>query len=289
MVGHVVSPATEGLPCYLVALPDITSRDAVLDAIDSFEELGAPVFLERYGSGLGATMTIEYIGRSYPALPVLNAAHEELLGSPLAPDQLGEHPAQDRLQALGFRVAGVSASPPGRRASSSRGSTAKKPAATRATGSRAPSRASAARVILLEWNVEPGELRTRQELAQTFGVSKHATVDISARSRSVLAFLSPQNGLAHRTEGGAYLVTGDGRRGNQVWNSANQAILNHQEKGYALRLFEECDEKWRPGGRRVRYVGAFQVDPEQPWLPETAEDADRKDRTVIVFRLLPVE
>ncbi len=272
-----------------MGLGEITSRDAVLDAIDEYEDLGADAFLERYGSGLSTSMTIEYVGRRFAALPALSVAHRVMHGTLLPPSELThEGDAQRQLETLGFRVSGASPAA-GRRASSS---TARKSTPRPRGGSSAVATAPAAKVRVqgLDWQLQPGDLRTRQELAQAFGCSKHTTIDTSRRVRSVLAFADPGTRpelVGWTPERDAYRIVGEGRRGDQQWSKPNQALAQHAEHGLTVRLFEECDEPWRPGGKRFAYVGAFALDPEQPWVSDTAPDAEGRDRSVFVFRLLP--
>ncbi|MFV0460682.1 MAG: hypothetical protein ACK5MT_18140 [Actinomycetales bacterium] len=276
-----------------MALGDITSRDAVLDAIDDYEDLGHLEFMQGYGAGLVGELTIEYIGRRYPARAVLNRAHEKLTGSALAVEDLPEVAAVRCLEQLGFRVSGLSAPAPTARAtrSSSRSSTtAKRSPAKRSQPSGTPR----ATIVGVEWTLEPGELHPRDTFKR-FGISRNALIEASVRARSLFLFISPfaagdaRTGLDFRRDGAAYLVVGDGRRGNQQWNAANTALLKHAENGHVVRLLEENDEPWRPGGRRFWYRGAFALDPEQPWQAEHRADAEGRDRTVIVFRLLPTD
>jgi 5-methylcytosine-specific restriction protein A len=85
-----------------------------------------------------------------------------------------------------------------------------------------------------------------------------------------------------------YLYTGDGKVGNQGWTTGNLAIKDHQIDGRALRLFKATGRELKPGGKIHYYVGEFVVDPEQPFVTETAPDANKDLRSVFVFRLKPV-
>lgn len=280
-----------------VGLADISSRDAVLDAIDEYEDLGAEAFLQRYGEGLSRDLHIEYISQKFAALPVIRVAHRVVAGELLEPGDLHDLAAvKDRLEALGFRVLGDVG--PVRRAGSVRSSAGQSTRTTRAASprrSRPETREPAVREqrrSLVDWTVPPDDLRTRRELASAFGATSNGVIDTSPRSQSVLAFASP---AASTTLDGwmsgrdAYRLTAEGRRGDQTWTAANQALLQHRERGWTVRLFEECEEAWRPGGKRYRYVGAFTLDADQPWTTDRAPDADDKDRSVICFRLLPVD
>jgi hypothetical protein len=76
-----------------------------------------------------------------------------------------------------------------------------------------------------------------------------------------------------------FLYAGEGQTGDQTMTGGNKAILNHVADGKALRLFE--------GARgTVRYVGEFQIDPDQPWhyIHARQRDSDAL-RKVIRFKL----
>lgn len=61
----------------------------------------------------------------------------------------------------------------------------------------------------------------------------------------------------------------------------NAAILNHADKGRALRVFKGT-------GGMVRYMGEFELD-DPPWVEQVAPATDDgPDRKVIVFRLRPI-
>lgn len=263
----------------------------MLDAIDEYEDLGAEEFLSRYGAGLVKSMTIEYVGRQFAALPTLSVAHRFLHGSLLTATDLAEPIAAQRLEALGFRVNGAPASTRARAGGASAGRA--RPASARSARPAMPavSREPVSQIRRLGWPFEKGDQRTRQELVTGIGASKHSTIDVSARTSSVIVFSHPGGaaGLVGWTpDGGAYRAIGEGRRGDQSWGEVNQALLHHAEAGLTVRLFEEVEEPWRPGGRRYTYLGEFGVDPGAPWQSEQAPDTDEKDRAVLVFRLVPL-
>lgn len=272
-----------------MGLADISSRDAVLDAIDEYEDLGADAFLQRYGDGLSRALTIEYVSQNFAALPVLRVAHRVVAGELLSTEALSDlRAAKTTLESLGFRILG-DAGPPARSAGARSGAsrlagTARGAGARRSPTERQATTAPDPRRSLLEWTMQPGELRTRRELASAFGASLHGVVDPSPRSSSVLVFAAASSALdGWTTDGQLYRLTGEGRRGDQTWTQGNQALLDHQQ--WPIRLFEECDEAWRPGGKRFEFIGSFRLDPDQPWTMERAADAEDVERAVICFRL----
>jgi 5-methylcytosine-specific restriction protein A len=89
-------------------------------------------------------------------------------------------------------------------------------------------------------------------------------------------------------DGKVFLYTGEGATGDQLMNHGNRAIREHREQGRALRLFIADGQIAGTGQRNQRYVGEFEIDPSKPYSVEDAVDRHGEDRTVFVFRLLPV-
>ena len=58
-----------------MGLSDITSRQAVLDAVDEFERLGRSTFLKRYGFGQSRDFFLVVNGRHYDSKAIVGAAH----------------------------------------------------------------------------------------------------------------------------------------------------------------------------------------------------------------------
>ena len=91
-----------------MGLSDLTSRDAVLDAVREFDELGRDRFLAKYGFGGARQYVLEIEGRLYDSKAIVGAAHGfqfPKLG-PLDASRFsgGEATVRRRLTALGFRV-----------------------------------------------------------------------------------------------------------------------------------------------------------------------------------------
>jgi hypothetical protein len=72
-----------------------------------------------------------------------------------------------------------------------------------------------------------------------------------------------------------------------MWKG-NLAILRHKERPAALRVF--VADGLIPGraAKQQRYIGEFEIDANEPWVPDQAEDDEGLMRSVIVFRLRPV-
>jgi hypothetical protein len=86
---------------------DVTSRDAVLDAIAEFDEIGREGFLAKYGFGPARDYVVAWNGKEYDSKAVLGAAHaHQHVGSePLrSQDFSGGDETRRTLERLGFEV-----------------------------------------------------------------------------------------------------------------------------------------------------------------------------------------
>lgn len=273
-----------------MAVLDVTARDAVLDAIDEFDELGREAFLARYGFGSDPVHVVDYTGTRYDSLPLLASAHNAQHGQPLTPVDFVDatRDARQVLEKLGFRVIQLIEEAPVRR---SRATATVRPATpTVRRVQAAPSTpALRHRPRVVGWPLAVGEVTNRAELVRLHGGSKFAPIDLSTRSPNICLFvepgLSPFDGW-DRADTGVYHVTGEGRSGDQRMVRGNKAVAEHERAGKTLRVFEAVEGRPTAGGRPQRYLGAFRVDPERPYRTEWADDPDGNQRQVLVFRLL---
>ncbi|GAA3635713.1 hypothetical protein [Microlunatus ginsengisoli] len=234
-------------------------RSAVLDAMAEFDRLGRHQFLETYGYGPAREYFVVEGGRSYDSKALLGVAHGYVDGQEaLRPSEFsgGDRTVGAQLTRLGFRV-------------------------VRDPDSQASPKDSSG------WDLNVGEQIRRVDLHAQYGGSRQDGVSPSARTPNVLIFTDPQSGEQHGyfdswREDGFFYYTGRGQRGNQTFTSGNLAILNYQQDGRALRLFE--------GARGiVTYAGRFELAEDQAWVEEIApETGGGPKRRVIVFRLSPV-
>ncbi len=146
-----------------------------------------------------------------------------------------------------------------------------------------------------DWDLPVGALLTRSERNARFGGALYGGIEPSASSPNVFLYSDPSRGEAYgysydgwTDEGRLFLYTGEGREGDQPMSHGNRAILEHRERGRALRLFVADGQVAGTGQRQQRYVGEFEVDQKKPYLYEDAPDENAEDRTVFVFRLRPV-
>jgi MoxR-like ATPase len=90
-----------------VALADLTSRDAVLAAMEEFDSLGRDQFLQRYGFGRARDYEVVHDGGRYDSKAIVGAAHghqHPSLGPLSAGDFSGGQPTINKLRELGFDV-----------------------------------------------------------------------------------------------------------------------------------------------------------------------------------------
>ena len=91
-----------------MALGDLTSRQAVLDAIAEFDRLGRDAFLDKYGFGRARDYFLVVDGREYDSKAIVGAAHGYQFpeDGPLRADTFsgGEATVRRKLAELGFTV-----------------------------------------------------------------------------------------------------------------------------------------------------------------------------------------
>jgi 5-methylcytosine-specific restriction protein A len=104
--GEPLPPRPPEQPEQVVSLKDIT-RDAVLKAIDEYDELGQDAFLSRHGFGLARSYFLIRNGKAYDSKAIVGVAHGYLPGrQPLPASKFsgGEATVGRLLRGLGFNV-----------------------------------------------------------------------------------------------------------------------------------------------------------------------------------------
>ncbi len=146
-----------------------------------------------------------------------------------------------------------------------------------------------------DWDIPVGALLSRSDRKTRFGGAMYGGIEPSASSPNVFLYSDPSRGEVYgynydgwADDGRLFLYTGEGRKGDQLMGHGNRAILEHRRRGRALRLFIADGRVAGTGQRRQRYVGEFEIDPNNPYSLEEAPDENVEDRTVFVFRLRPV-
>jgi 5-methylcytosine-specific restriction protein A len=148
-------------------------------------------------------------------------------------------------------------------------------------------------------SVSPGEVHTRAEIQPVFGGSVYGGICPADAKANILLYSDEEAGdefgykdgwLAEEDEyGKVFEYTAAGKEGHQTFGGRfggnNSAVLRHAEQGRTLRLFIAVGTVPGTGTKRHRYVGAFKLDKEQPYVVRAARDVTGAMRNVIVFRL----
>lgn len=124
----------------------------------------------------------------------------------------------------------------------------------------------------------------RTEITGRFGGSGQSGIAPSARVPAVFLFTGEsgeQFGYTDRIDqSGVIHYTGEGQKGKMEMTRGNAAIANHARDGRALHAFRATGK-----GKPCIYLGEFCYGSH---FEEEGPDKDGKQRTVIVFRLVPV-
>ncbi|HEY0601854.1 MAG TPA: hypothetical protein VGD58_03030 [Herpetosiphonaceae bacterium] len=92
----------------MMALTDLTSSDAVLRAVEEYDEIGQDAFLTKYGFGRAREFFLEHNGKLYDSKAIVGAAHGYQFPheGPLGARSFsgGEATVQRKLEDLGFTV-----------------------------------------------------------------------------------------------------------------------------------------------------------------------------------------
>jgi hypothetical protein len=146
-----------------------------------------------------------------------------------------------------------------------------------------------------EWDVAVGDFLSRAERMKRFGGAEYGGIEPSSSTPNVFVYSDPSRGRAYgynfdgwTVDGSSFLYTGEGRKGSQLRRDGNRAILEHQDRGRALRLFVADGMVPGTGQKNHRYLGEFAVDANLPYVLDESPDEDGELRTVFVFRLRPV-
>lgn len=88
-----------------MGLADVT-RDAVLEAIREYDELGGELFLRTYGFEGSRSYFLVHEGRRYDSKALCGVAHKHVQGRPLLPSEFsgGAATVAKKLESLGFEV-----------------------------------------------------------------------------------------------------------------------------------------------------------------------------------------
>lgn len=127
----------------------------------------------------------------------------------------------------------------------------------------------------------------RREIHMRYGGSWQGGISPSGTTPHVMLFTDPSRGHQHGYfdgwgADGCYHYCGQGQYGDQEMIRGNLAILNHIDDQRSLHLFRSTARGV------VAHLGEFTLDPERPWYTTDAPDTDGEIRSVIMFRLRPL-
>jgi hypothetical protein len=138
------------------------------------------------------------------------------------------------------------------------------------------------------WDIAIGETLLRSELHRRWGGAPRGGMEPAPRASSVFLFSKPgaDEAYGYKYDGwhadGTFHYTGDGQVGDQSEGTGgNKALLDAHELGRAVRLFQS-------DGASTTYAGEFALS-DPPFYRADAPDRKRETRSVLVFRLAPVE
>ncbi|NTX08921.1 hypothetical protein [Myxococcus sp. CA040A] len=239
-------------------LQDLTSRDAVLQAIAEFRELGRTDFLRKYGYGRARNYFLVHEEQRFDSKAIVGAAYrfEHPDRGHLTPNDFsgGEATVQKKLEDLGFFVE-VNAG--ARRAAPTTRSTA-----------------------LPE--LQKGRTYTWDELGVAFDVQPAWFGTVGGmgprpRMKALILITHPDGAKSinygDRWDGDDLIYTGRGKKGDQVFQGANRQLAENRHTNY---VFEYV------GIRQHRFIGMAQCT-SHDW--GIAPDSEGKDRRVLYFRL----
>lgn len=134
------------------------------------------------------------------------------------------------------------------------------------------------------WRIKIGEEIKRTDLHDTYGGRRQGGISPSTVTKNIMIFTSPageEYGYLDGWQGDVFTYTGEGQEGDQQLKQGNKAILEHKTSKRTIRLFK--------GARGVvQYVGAFDLDNEDPYYTTDAPDINDEMRKVFIFRLISV-
>lgn len=137
-------------------------------------------------------------------------------------------------------------------------------------------------------DIDVGTELKRREIHLRYGGSWQGGISPSGQTPYVMLFTDPSRGHQHGYfdgwgADGCYHYCGEGQHGDQEMTRGNLAILDHIKKERSLHLFRSTARGV------VAHLGEFRLDPKRPWYTTDAPDTDGEIRSVIMFRLRPMD
>ncbi|WP_345751427.1 hypothetical protein [Microbacterium rhizophilus] len=142
-----------------------------------------------------------------------------------------------------------------------------------------------------------GDYYTRSDLVVEYGgaVSSGGIV-ASDTSNTVFVFADPEKSSqfgyvydGFSPDGSIFYYTGAGPSGDQTTKGGNSSILTHATRNRRLHAFHAVGTVPGKQTRIHEYIGEFHLDAVTPYERHPGRGEDGKLRTVLVFRLRPVD
>lgn len=231
-----------------VKLSDLTSKNAVIDAIKECDKLGRKEFLKKYGYKYSRQYLLSYNNHFYDSKAIFGVAYGIQHDSPLLSKEFsgGIATVVPVLIKLGFQIV-----PP-----------------------EHPS-----------FTLKLGVVYTRKNLIELYGGQLQAGIWTPKEFPAIFIFSGKSGGKYGYSDGwtedGVYRYTGEGQEGDMTFTGGNKAVRDHQSNGKELLLFEDIGK-----GKGVRYQGCFECASWE--LIQGKDKRKKDDREIIVFNLIPL-
>ncbi|MEU9775267.1 restriction endonuclease [Streptomyces sp. NPDC047968] len=135
-----------------------------------------------------------------------------------------------------------------------------------------------------------GDEVTREDVRARFGGTTQGAISPSKTTSRIMLFAgeaaAAESGVVGWGSDGCFHFMGAGAHGDQVMRQTNRSLAMHKEEGRELHLFIEIPS--RTTRKMYRYVGQFELAPEESHYWTDAPDTSGAIRSVVVFRLSPV-
>jgi 5-methylcytosine-specific restriction protein A len=146
------------------------------------------------------------------------------------------------------------------------------------------------------WTLPVGETLGRRARMRRYGGSMYGGIQPSSTTPNLFLYSDPTAGTAYgynydgwSADGSVFLYTGEGRKGPQRLRAGNAAIVDHHRDGRTIRMFVADGTEPGSSAKIQRYIGEFEISTDPPYVTAEAPDEDGNPRTVLVFRLIPVD
>jgi predicted HNH restriction endonuclease len=134
---------------------------------------------------------------------------------------------------------------------------------------------------------EQGQRYVRSELHDEYGGQRQRGISPCREIPIVLLFPSFDQTREESKiypnklrEDGSVIMTGEGKTGKMTLDHGNAAVVDHQEEGRVLHIFEDI------GDGQVEYLGKYEC---HEWFREELPDEEGEIRSAIRFELEPIE